>query len=60
MGSSTKLMPTLNEKFPPPQGTDNQVATSLLLACAITILLALALTLYGLARSRPAAGSAAA
>jgi hypothetical protein len=56
MGSSTKLMPTINEKFPPPQGTENHVATGLLIACGVTILTALVLTLYGLVRGR-AAGS---
>lgn len=52
MGSSTKLMPTLNEKFPPPQGTDNHVATSLLMACAVAIMVALLITIYGLVRSQ--------
>jgi len=52
MGSSTKLMPTLNEKFPPPQGTDNHVATSLLMACAVAVMVALLITIYGLVRSQ--------
>ncbi len=49
-GATSKLMPTLNEKFPPPNGTDDPVVTGLLLTCAFTILAALLLTLVGLAR----------
>jgi len=52
MGSSSKLMPTLNEKFPPPHGVDSPVVTGLLLLCSVTILVALLLTIYGLLRSR--------
>lgn len=52
LGSSSKLMPMLNEKFPPPGGVDNPVVTSLLLTCGITIIVALLLTLYGLLRSK--------
>ena len=54
LGASSPLMPTLNEKFPPPHGVDSGAVTGLLQACAATILIALALTLYGLAR-RPLA-----
>src|SRR6185295_4158711 len=32
IGSSSKLMPTLNEKFPPPQGVENPIVTGLLMA----------------------------
>jgi len=53
LGSSSKLMPTLNEKFPPPLGADSQIVTGLLLLCGITIMVALLLTLYGLLRSKP-------
>jgi hypothetical protein len=49
-GATSKLMPTLNEKFPPPNGTDDPVVTGLLMTCGITILTALLLTLVGLAR----------
>ncbi len=52
-GSSSQLMSTLNEKFPPPHGVDSQVVTGLLQTCGVTILIALLLTLYGLLRSRP-------
>lgn len=52
IGASSTLMPTLNEKFPPPHGTDNPIVTGLLLLCAVTIIVALLLTLYGLLRSR--------
>ena len=49
-GASSKLMPTINEKFPPPQGTDSPIVTGLLELCGVTIMLALLLTLYGLWR----------
>ena len=52
IGSTSKLMPTLSETFPPPHGADSPVVTGLLLTCAVTILLALLLTLYGLLRSK--------
>jgi len=55
IGSSSMLMPTLNEKFPPPNGLDNPVVTTLLQVCGVTIMAALLLTLYGLLRSRAAA-----
>lgn len=51
-GASSKLMPTLNEKFPPPNGTDDPMVTFLLTACGITVMVALLLTLYGLLRSK--------
>ena len=50
-GASSKLMPTLNEKFPPPGGADNPLVTGSLTLCGITILAALILTLYGLLRA---------
>lgn len=50
IGASSPLMPTLNEKFPPPYGTANPVVTNLLMVCGVTILIALLLTLYGLLR----------
>jgi hypothetical protein len=52
IGSSSKLMSTLNEKFPPPHGVDSPVVTGLLQLCGATIMAALLLTLYGLLRSR--------
>lgn len=48
LGASSKLMPTINERFPPPHGTDNAIVSGLLMLCAITILISLVLTLYGL------------
>ena len=51
-GASSKLMPTINEKFPPPHGTDNPLVSGLLQACGVTILVALLLTLYGLVRAK--------
>ena len=51
IGSSSKLMPTLNEKFPPPHGVDSPVVTGVLQLCGITIMAALLLTIYGLLRS---------
>jgi hypothetical protein len=51
LGSTSKLMPTLTEKFPPPHGANSPVVTNLLLVCGVTILVALLLTLYGLLRA---------
>lgn len=59
LGASSKLMPTLNEKFPPPRGIENSVVTGLLQTCGVTIVLALLLTLYGLLCSPPSAKDAA-
>ncbi len=52
-GASSELMPTLNEKFPPPGGADNPMVTGLLLLCGTTVMVALLLTVYGLARAKP-------
>ncbi|MFV8816513.1 hypothetical protein [Haliea sp. E17] len=49
-GASSQLMPTINEKFPPPHGTDNPLVSGLLQLCGLTIMVALLLTLYGLLR----------
>ncbi|MCA9234492.1 MAG: hypothetical protein KDA44_03425 [Planctomycetales bacterium] len=54
-GSSSPLMPSLNEKFPPPGGADNPIVTGLLQTCGVAIVVALLLTLWGLWRRRPAA-----
>jgi hypothetical protein len=51
IGYSSVLMPTINEKFPAPHGTDHAVVTALLQVCGITMMLALLLTVYGLLRS---------
>jgi hypothetical protein len=56
MGSSSPLMPTLNEKFPPPHGVDNPLVSGLLQVCGVTIMVALLITLYGLVRSKPSNG----
>ena len=58
LGASSKLMPTINEKFPPPHGTDNPLVSGTLMVCGVTILLALLLTLYGLLRAQPRANDA--
>ena len=55
IGASSKLMPTINEKFPPPHGTDNPIVSGSLQLCGVTIMVALLLTLYGLLRSRTSA-----
>jgi hypothetical protein len=52
LGQSSPLMPTLNEKFPPPNGIDQPAVTGLLQLCAVTILICLALTMIGLLRSK--------
>ncbi len=51
-GASSKLMPTINEKFPPPHGTDSALVTASLQLCGVTIMVALLLTLYGLLRAK--------
>jgi hypothetical protein len=48
LGASSKLMPTINEKFPPPHGVSSPAILGLLLVCVVTILITLLLTLYGL------------
>ena len=58
LGASSKLMPTLNEKFPPPHGTDHPLVSGSLQICGVTIMVALLLTLYGLLRSKPSASDA--
>jgi hypothetical protein len=55
-GASSKLMTTLNEKFPPPAGTDHPLVTGLLMTCGITIMIGLILTLVGLWKGRSAQG----
>lgn len=52
LGSTSPLMPTLNEKFPPPHGVNSPVVTNLLQLCGVTIMVALLLTIYGLLRSK--------
>ena len=56
-GASSELMPTLNETFPPPNGTDNPLVSGTLQICGVTIMAALLLTAYGLYRSRRSAGA---
>lgn len=51
----SRLMPTLNEKFPAPNGLDHPAVSGLLLVCGITIMIALVLTLAGLLRKKAAA-----
>jgi hypothetical protein len=52
IGASSRLMPTITEKFPPPVSGDNQLVSGMLLLCGITIMIALLLTLFGLMRAR--------
>jgi hypothetical protein len=52
LGSSSKLMPTITEKFPPPQSDNHPLVTNTLIVCGITIMIALLLTLYGLWRGK--------
>lgn len=59
-GASSTLMPTINEKFPPPQGTENPIVSGLLLLCGVSIMLALLITLYGLLRSKTSGEDASA
>ena len=55
LGASSKLMPTLNEKFPPPNGTNHPLVSASLQICGVTIMLALVLTLWGLLRTKTSA-----
>ncbi len=52
LGATSPLMPTLNEKFPPPHGTESAIVSASLQVCGVTIMIALLLTLYGLATAR--------
>jgi hypothetical protein len=58
LGASSKLMPTINEKFPPPHGVESPIVSGLLQLCGVTILVALLLTLYGLLRAKAPARAA--
>ena len=51
IGYSSILMPTINEKFPAPHGSDHLAVTGLLQLCGVALMVALLLTLYGLLRS---------
>ncbi|MFZ2171437.1 MAG: hypothetical protein WAW61_17585, partial [Methylococcaceae bacterium] len=59
IGSSSKLMPRLNEKFPPPNSADSPFVTGLLQLCGVTIMVALLFTIYGLLRSKDSVKNAA-
>jgi hypothetical protein len=52
IGYSSKLMTTINEKFPAPNGLDHPAVSGLLQVCGITIMIALLLTLSGLLRGK--------
>jgi hypothetical protein len=58
IGASSNLMPTINEKFPPPHGTDNPIVSGSLQLCGVTVIVALLLTIYGLLRSKTSAKDA--
>ena len=49
-GQSSQLMPTINKSFPAPGGAESPVVTGLQMVCGVTIVVALLLTLVGLAR----------
>jgi MFS family permease len=59
LGASSFLMPTINEKFPPPHGLEHPAVTGILQVCGITVVAALLLTLYGLVRSKTVSDNAA-
>ena len=59
-GKTSKLMPTLTEKFPPPNGDNSALVTNTLMVCGVTVFLALLITLYGLWRSKGSASAASA
>lgn len=50
IGASSPLMPTLNQKFPPPNGTESALVSASLQICGVAVMIALLLTLYGLWR----------
>jgi hypothetical protein len=50
-GQSSQLMTTLNQTFPAPGGAASPVVTGLLYICGVTIVIALLLTIVGLARA---------
>jgi hypothetical protein len=52
IGYSSKLMPTLNEKFPAPNGLDHPLVTGTLYLCGVTIMGCLLMTIVGLARGK--------
>lgn len=52
LGATSKLMPTLTEKFPPPNEEESALVTNTLIVCGVTIMIALLLTLYGLRPSK--------
>src|SRR5262249_29772150 len=53
LGASSTLMPTINEEFPPPHGTESAIVSGSLQLCGVTVMVALLLTLYGLLRKEP-------
>jgi hypothetical protein len=52
IGYSSKLMTTINEKFPAPKGLDHPLTTASLMLCGIAIMACLVLTLVGLTQRR--------
>jgi hypothetical protein len=54
VGSSSMLMHTLNEKFPPPHGANHAGVTGLLQLCGVTMMVALVLTIVGLLKRKRA------
>ena len=50
-GQSSQLMPTVNQSFPAPGGAASPVVTGLLMVCGAMIVVALVLTIIGLARA---------
>lgn len=52
LGQSSRFMPTINQKFPPPVAVDHPLPSGLLMVCGVAILLALFLSLWGLWRGR--------
>jgi hypothetical protein len=59
LGASSKLIPTINEKFPPPHDTKMRLFQTRSWS-GVTIVVALFLTLYGLIRSKPSINNATA
>ena len=57
LGATSKFLPTASGAFPPPNGGEHALVSSLLQLCGVAVLVALGLTLYGLFRGRSGGGN---
>jgi hypothetical protein len=54
IGYSSQLLPTINEKFPAPNGSDHPLVSGSLMVCGVTIMICLLITIVGLVRRQRA------